>query len=273
MPASIAILSPHGLTDAPYSAQSLEEAAALEPAGVYTLTRTFKGDQAVLLDAHLDRLEESARLEDIPLHLDRAKLRAALRAMIRRAGYEETRFRITVSAKQPDRITLALEPFHDQPERRARGVAVATVPILRRNPRAKHNEWMATRAAARARLHPEVYEGIIVNEQGELLEGFASNFYAVIDGGLYTANGTVLEGISRAIVLTISPGILKVHLRPIQRAELSHLAEAFLSGSTRGVLPIVRIDSRALRDGRPGPRTQEIIARYDAWVESHLEPI
>ncbi|NLF75879.1 MAG: hypothetical protein GX573_09275, partial [Chloroflexi bacterium] len=71
-PIPTVILTPNGLEPAPYSVQSLPEAVPYEPSGVYTVARTFHGDRALLFDAHLDRLEESARLVNIPLRLDRA---------------------------------------------------------------------------------------------------------------------------------------------------------------------------------------------------------
>ncbi|PJF34267.1 MAG: hypothetical protein CUN49_16530, partial [Candidatus Thermofonsia Clade 1 bacterium] len=87
---------PEGLREAPYRADSLAEAVPYEPEGVYTITRTFNRDHVLMLDEHLDRLEESARLEDIPIQLDRAALRTALRTLIDQSGYAESRFRITV---------------------------------------------------------------------------------------------------------------------------------------------------------------------------------
>src|SRR6266852_5732029 len=105
----ISILTPQGVIAAPYTAESLADAATREPQGVYTLARTFKGNQALLLDDHLDRLEQSAQLEGISTRLDRSALRAVLRALIDQSGYAEARFRITVPRDQPDHLILSLE--------------------------------------------------------------------------------------------------------------------------------------------------------------------
>jgi hypothetical protein len=67
---------------------SLAELGRVEPPGVYTVARTYRSDQAVMLDAHLDRLEESARLENIPFQLDRKQLRTGLRNLLARAESE-----------------------------------------------------------------------------------------------------------------------------------------------------------------------------------------
>ncbi|NJL93532.1 MAG: hypothetical protein HC915_07270 [Anaerolineae bacterium] len=49
--------------------------------------------------------------------------------------------------------------------------------------------------------------------------------------------------------------------------------EAFLTSSSRGVLPIVMIDDQPIGAGAPGVLTRELQQRYDAWTEAHLEPI
>lgn len=274
MPTTIAILTPNGLTEAPYQADSLADAARYEGTdGVYSVASTFKRNRALLLDAHLDRMEKSAHIEGIPLQLDRPKLRQALRTLIERSGYENSRFRITARRDNPKELILTLEPFDGVPDEvRANGVVVKTVDIARQNPQAKTTDWMAQRAPIKA--ESGAYECIIVNENGELLEGLSSNFYAIWHGILYTApDGQVLSGISRQIVMKVAPDMLAVKMEPITRDHLALVDEAFLTSASRGVIPIVCIDDQIIRRGNPGPLTQQLASHYDAWVENHLEPI
>jgi branched-chain amino acid aminotransferase len=269
-----AILTPQGLQVTPYQAASLAEAAPHEPEGVYTITRTYKGDHALLLDSHLDRLEESARLEAIPLCLDRPALRAALRTLIKRAGYPDARFRITVPRHAPDQLYLALEPLQaPSPELRQKGVSVATVHAQRHNPVAKTTAWMSQRREATRDLPPETYEAILLNENGELLEGTSSNFYAVLDGELRTAGEGILNGISRQALLACLGDFLPLRLEAVHLDDVPRLREAFLTSSSRGVIPIVKIDGVALSGGVPQAATLELARRYDAWTDAHLEAI
>jgi branched-chain amino acid aminotransferase len=147
------------------------------------------------------------------------------------------------------------------------------MPITRRNPRAKTNEWIAQRMEAQQSLPPDVYEGVAVNDRGELIEGFSSNFYAIKDDRLYTVDRGMLRGIAREIVLKISEGILPIDLSAIHMQDIPSLQEAFLTSSSRGILAIIAIDDHLISQGRPGPITSELTNRYDAWVDQHLEPI
>ena len=262
------------IEEAHLSVQSIEELGRTEPEGVYTITRTFLGNNFVLFDAHLDRLEESALLEEMPLKLGRDPLRSAIRDLIARAQFDETRLRISIPKQHPERILVAVEPLTGVPEEtRLRGVPVATHLITRPNPKAKTNLWENLRADAREDLPSEVFEGVVRTKQGVLLEGFSSNIYAIKNGVLRTSSERILLGIARKIVLTVIEGFLRIDTRAVSVDEIESLEESFLSSSSRGVVPIIMIDGVTIGDGSPGPLTREIISRYDTWVASHLEPI
>jgi branched-subunit amino acid aminotransferase/4-amino-4-deoxychorismate lyase len=268
------ILTPHELIPTPFSVQSLTEAVQYEPQGVYTLARTFHGDQAVLFNAHLDRLEESAQLMQIPFQLDRPRLRAVLRDLLHQANYPDAKLRLTVPHEQTDHIYISFEPFLPVPAPlQQMGVHMVTVPLIRENPVVKTTSWMITRRPAYDSLPEGVYEGILTREDGALLEGMSSNFYGILDGTLHTAGEGVLRGITRLAILEIAPGIVPVELTPIFKPDLARLTEAFLTSSGRGVVPITEIDGRPVGDGRVGPQTAAIRQRYDEWVEAHLETI
>ena len=274
MPIKTAILTEEGLHPGTLQTDSLRQLAILEPEGVYTITRTYQRTKAVLLEAHFDRLEESAQLEGINFRLDRARLRNGLRELIAQAGFQESRLRITVPIKEPNKLLLAAEPLQPVPDQlRRNGVAAATVKLERRNPRSKSNTWEPQRIAAAEELPGDIYEGILLDEEGNLLEGFGSNFYGIFDGVLHTAERGILRGISRHILMQVVPEDMTVETSPINLGQLDKLDEAFLTSSSRGVLPIVTIDGEPIGTGTPGVRTQLLGQRYDAWVQDHLEPI
>jgi branched-chain amino acid aminotransferase len=271
----VKLLLPDGsLIDAPITADSLNEVALKEAEGIYTVARTFQANRAVLLDAHLDRLEESARLEYIELVLDRAILRAGLKRLIEESGYSESRFRITIPRGQPDRIWLAVEPLPQvPPEYKRQGVIVATCEITRPNPKAKSNAWISLRNEAVKCISEQAYEGIILNKDGYLMEGFSSNFFAILEGRLHTAKKGILHGIARRVVLEVASGRIPLALKPIHIDQLQQIEEAFLTSSSRGIVPIVRINELTIADGKPGEKTRQLSAAYDQWVSEHMQPI
>lgn len=266
-------------------------------AGVYEVDRTYPGLRILEFDAHLDRLEASARREGMALAIDRPRLRAVLRGLVRRAlgdeqdvgdeqalGDEATlgdgavlaseaelgsvRFLVRAPFGRPDELEIVIEPFRPpDPALYVSGVVCATMAGARRaHPEAKTSAWMTDRTAFA--LPTGTYEGLLVSADDEILEGATSNFYAIVGGELRTAGAGVLPGIARRIVLAVAPGILPVRLEPVRRDELARVEEAFLTSSSRAVLPIAEIDGLAI--GGRGPLTERIASAYDAWVETHL---
>lgn len=274
MPTMIRVLTPDGLQPAPYSADNLNDAALLEPAdGVYTVARTFNATQTLKLDAHLDRLEDSARRVNIPFELDRPKLRAALRQMIEESGFGSVRFRITLAREHPDQLILSIEPFTTNiAQMVVNGIRCATVPgSARQNPAAKNTAWMHQRSAVTAAQN--VDEKLLISEHGDILEGFGSNFYAILNGELRTAHEGVLAGIARLVVYELAEQVLPLRKEAVNMRDIPNLSEAFISSSGRGIIPVVEIDEHTISGGKPGPQTLALRRLYDAWVEEHLEEL
>jgi branched-chain amino acid aminotransferase len=270
----ILILTSSGAKKAPYVASSLADAAIHEGEGVYTVGRTFKRYHVLLFDQHLDRLEESARLEGIPAKLDRQAVRHTLRRLIELGDYPESRFRITIPRHAPDHTVISLEPFTPvSPELIKSGVRVAIVEAARKNPQAKTTAWMHQRKNKNAKLPDGVYEGLLTNPQGFILEGLSSNFYAILNGVLHTAGEGVLAGMAQRIVLQVAEGFLPTQMTPVDSKALWGLDEAFLSSASRGIVPIVMINTQIIANGQPGPFTERLIEAYNTWADANLEEL
>ncbi|HEX2908683.1 MAG TPA: aminotransferase class IV, partial [Phototrophicaceae bacterium] len=269
-PCLIRRLTPDDLKPVDYNADSLAAAAQYEPAdGVYTAANTFNTFQVLKLDAHLDRLEDSAQREQIPLVLDRQRLRAALRTMIAESGFGSVRYRITVP-RPANELILTIEPFQPPSmQMYEQGVRCVTLPesAQRVNPASKTTDWVHERE--RFVLPPGIYTGLLLNAAGDILEGMSSNFYAVLDGELRTAGTGILPGISQQIVFTVAPEVLPVRQEAVNRRDLSRLSEAFVTSSSRGIMPVVEIDNIRIGAGVPGPQTRALRQVHGAWVEKH----
>jgi branched-chain amino acid aminotransferase len=227
------------------------------------------------LDAHFDRLEDSAARQHIPLQLNRAAIRSALRQMITEAGYTESRFRVTVPKDTPQRIILTVEPF--TPPSRAlieHGVRCITAAnSARQQAEAKTTDWMHARKALQTAMPDDIYDTFLLDANGFLLEGLGANIYFVLDGDLYTADEGVLKGISRQIVFEVAPSILPLRPQALHISQLSDIQEAFLTSSSRGIIPVVNIDGMTIGEGSRGTYTAQLRAAYDAWVQAHIQPL
>jgi branched-chain amino acid aminotransferase len=273
MPAYIRQLTPNGLFSVDYHANSLADAIQYEPQqGIYTVTNTYQTTKVLKFDAHLDRMVHSATLANILLIINRGVLREALRYMILDSGFGDVRFRVTVGADAPNVFIITLEPFTPPPiDVIQSGVMCLTIPhSARENPLIKSTAWMHQRDGIKQH---DAYETLLLDENGDILEGTSSNFYAVKVDGLYTADEGVLGGIARQIVLDIAPTIIPIQLMPIHVDDIPDIQEAFITSSSRGIIPVVKIDDYVIGDGRVGQTTHYLRQAYLAWVADHLEEL
>ena len=252
---------------------TLDAVSLYLPNGAYTTLRTYDTDRISGLSAHLQRLIDSSQMLQRPYPIDLGALRSALLDVIARERLTALRLRITVPL-DVDQIFISVEPFEVYPaEFYQRGVRCATTRLSRHTPQAKATDFIAPSRETKAAIDPGIHELLIVNRAGEILEGISSNFYAVIDGVLRTAGKDVLEGITRHIVLQEAVAVLPIEYQPVKLAELNRVAEAFITSSSREVMPVIQIDEHVIGTGQPGPITQRLLAHYRADLEREAETV
>jgi 4-amino-4-deoxychorismate lyase len=119
---------------------------------------------------------------------------------------------------------------------------------------------MAAQRAARAR---GADDAVLVGLGGELLEAPTANLWWRSGQTLCTPSLDlgILAGITRAVILELAPGLgLKVLEGVFTAEDLAAADEAFLSSSTREVMPVVEVDGAPVADGCPGPAAPDLQA-------------
>jgi branched-subunit amino acid aminotransferase/4-amino-4-deoxychorismate lyase len=79
-----------------------------------------------------------------------------------------------------------------------------TVPLQREEPQSKDTRFLSSAQGAYRDLPAGVHEGLLLGEDGALLEGLSSNLFAVVDGVLRTEDARALHGTTRALVLDLA---------------------------------------------------------------------
>jgi D-alanine transaminase len=111
---------------------------------------------------------------------------------------------------------------------------------------------------------------VIMHRSGIVTECSASNLFIVANGRLQThpANNLILHGVTRAVVLRLA-GQLHIEAveEPFTLADLLGAEEAFLSGTTVEVTPVIRVDDQPICSGEPGPVTRRLQAAFEAAIK------
>jgi len=116
-------------------------------------------------------------------------------------------------------------------------------------------------------VEAEAAETILLRE-GELTEASASAVHVVLGGEVLVPPNShrILPGTTRSVVeeLATRAGILW-RVAPISEAQLRAADEVWISGATREVLPVTRLDGHAVGGGRPGPLWRRVYAELQRY--------
>lgn len=281
-----ALVSLDGRIVPPEAAQvSVFDRGFLYGDSVFEVLRTY-GGALFGFDEHLARLARSAKLALIRFS-DVELLRSEILAVVRATGNAETYVRVVVTrgtgtalgldpalARAPLRVVLATEVPFPPAWMYERGVAVITHRTQRISEGtsavgSKLGNYLVSILATDEAHARGADEALILNAQGEVIEGTTSNVFLVKDGALVTPpeEAGILAGITRGKVFELARRLgIGVTLRTFPPSELGAADEVFITSSIRELVPVVTADGEPAGDGRPGPLTAKLLAAYRAMT-------
>lgn len=247
------------------------------PRGLYTTFRTYAQRTRVIgLQSHLDRLYIPAKAQGIVPAIRRVSaFREVLAELLLPMDAPEARVRLILDASvDPGTIYVLLQPLHTlPPEVYRNGVHAEISRMNRQKPSLKQTAFISESAFDRTRVGGEIFEVLLTNK-ARILEGMTSNFFYVKQGVLCTAGRGVLIGVTRQTVLTLAQmERIQTCIRALPLNEIPLIDEAFITSSSRGIVPVVQIDAQSVADGKVGGMTQKLIRLYEENVLSLAEEI
>jgi branched-chain amino acid aminotransferase len=250
--------------------------------GIYETMRTYHR-RPFLYDRHMRRLRRSARMIELPLPFTDEELAAQIRdtqAMARIDGEAYIRVLITrgigeltydLRATPDPSIVIIVKPQVDpEPAVYEKGVRVVIVDIVRNhpdsvNPMIKSNNLMNSALAMQEAIKQNGYEGVMRNYRGELSECTTANLFIVRNKVALTPplEAGLLPGITREFLFDIGKEVgVDVDERVMRDEDLFGADEAFLTSTTREVVPIVTVNDRTIGRGVPGPITLKLLEGF-----------
>lgn len=276
------------------------DAAIQHGVGLFeTLSATSTVDGIVVhdLEAHLDRLQSSAAKLGLSDDIKTGPLGEAITETVRRARYKNTRVRLTLTggdlnllqthgrSNHRPTVLIAAQPATDYPDEMFDKGVMVTLGAARVNPldpTSGHktlNYWWRLRELQDA-ASKGAGESIIFSVSNHLASGCVSNLF-VVDGGhlitpiaqgeeedvsgAETKEGTlpspVLPGITRMRVIEHAKSMgITTTKRMMTIDDLLDAEEVFLTNSSWGVLPVVKVEAETIGSGSPGEVTKKLRA-------------
>lgn len=254
--------------------------------GVYEVSAVLRG-RLVDNRHHLRRLRRSLRELDMASPADDHAIESIQNELIRRNQVEEGVVYIQVTRGAADRDfaypkdsppSLVLftqeKQIIDLPAAET-GISVLTTEDIRWGRRdIKTVALLAASMAKMMAMDSGADDAWLVDREGNITEGSSCNAYIVTnDGTVITRHlsSDILHGITRrAVVQLAGEHGLQVVERPFTVAEAHQAQEAFVTAAGIFVLPVVRVDSHVLGNGRPGPVSARLRRLY---IEMALDQV
>ncbi|SDG58948.1 branched-chain amino acid aminotransferase [Pseudomonas benzenivorans] len=253
--------------------------------GVFEGVRAYDtpdGTAIFRLQAHTDRLFDSAHIMGMKIPFSKDEINQATRAAVRENNLESAYIRPMVfygSEAMGLRATgLKVQVIvaawnwgaYMGDEALQVGIKVRTSSFTRHHvnismTRAKANgNYINSMLALQEAISGGADEAMLLDTEGYVAEGSGENIFLVKNGVVYTPEVTsCLNGITRNTVLQLADELgIKVVEKRITRDEVYIADEAFFTGTAAEVTPIREVDGRQIGAGRRGPVTEKLQKAY-----------
>jgi branched-subunit amino acid aminotransferase/4-amino-4-deoxychorismate lyase len=244
---------------------------------VFDLLRTVHGKPFLLVE-HLERFRHSAAQLGLNVPASDEEIARAIDELLSRNDHEEATVRMVLTGgvssdgmgfdpETPTFFILTHDLHEPSGALYESGGKLVTHEHRREFPGAKTTNYLTM-----VRHRPQAIEDdaldLLYHEDGRITEAATASFYLVKDGAVVAPREGVLPGTIGALVLEAAQERYPIVFREMTLDDVREADEAFLTSTTRGVMPIVQLDDERIGDGTVGPVTRTLMASYRRMLES-----
>jgi branched-subunit amino acid aminotransferase/4-amino-4-deoxychorismate lyase len=239
----------------------------------FDLLRTV-GGRPYLLAEHLRRLRHSAEQLGLDVPATDAEIASAIDELLALNGHAEATVRLVLTGgisadgmgfdpTTPTFLILTHE-LHEPPASLfEQGGALLLTHHRRELPQAKTTNYITMLRHRGAAAEAGAMD-LLYHDGERVFEAASASVYFVRDGQIFAPVDDVLWGTVGSRVLAHGRARHEVVLGEVSLEDALCADEVFLTSTTRGVVPIVRLGDQQVGDGAPGPVTRDLMT---VWQE------
>jgi branched-chain amino acid aminotransferase len=237
--------------------------------GIFDFFKVQQG-QPLFLPDYLNRFYASALLMGLPVPMPEEELTAIILELLQKNGQSEAGIKMILTGgysengydpAKPNFLITQHALTMPSEAQVATGIKVITHEYVRELAAAKTiNYIVGIKLIQQVKAHGA--DDVLYHQAGVVSEFPRSNFFIVTnDNTLVTPELNVLQGITRKNVLELAQGHYKTEVRPVTLQDIATAKEAFMTSTTKRLLPIVKIDEQVIGTGEPGPVTLGLLRK------------
>ena len=246
--------------------------------GVFDYFRAFNGKLAFIED-HLDRFEKSAKELGLEIPYSRAEMIEKIKEVVAAneidkcgvkvvltGGYSTTGF----SPGTPNILMMVSELATYPDSYYANGVKLMAYQYTRETPYTKTTNYLVPIQIANEIKEAEAFD-VLYHDGTYVSESARSNFF-IFDHNdtLITPDRDALKGITRKQVLAIAKDHFNIEIRPLTVKETMAAKEAFMTSSSKAVMPVRQVDFWRINKGVIGENTKKMMRLFEEHLNQYL---
>src|SRR3954463_7603288 len=249
--------------------------------GIFEGLRAY-GGKVFRLREHITRLYESAKAIWLTIPISFDQMCDAVNEAVRINKLDDGYIRLVVTrgagtlgldpnrCSNPQVIIIADAISLYPKELYEKGLEIVTVSVQRNHPaalspRIKSLNYLNNILAKIEGIQAGCIEALMLNHKGEVAECTGDNIFVVRKGVLQTPplEAGILAGVTRDAVIELAGAAgIQVRELPLTKHDVYIADECFLTGTAAEIIPVVRVDSRVIGTGKPGPMTRNLETRF-----------
>ena len=253
--------------------------------GIFETLRAY-GGRIFRLDAHLDRLIDSAHLLQIPIPISRAALSQALNATLEanQLSKSDATLRLTLTRGVGPRglslppnprptlviAAITLDKSHSPP-------AKALISNIHRNQysplaKIKSLNFLDNMLARQEAISQGFDEALLINCSGQLAEASAANLFIVSQASIFTPpiEDGALPGVTRSVIIELAKSLMvPIRESSLDQKDVAEADEAFLTNSLIEVQPLIQVEDQIIGQGKIGTITVQIQKAFRQLTSQH----
>lgn len=240
--------------------------------GVFDFMRTFNGG-LFHFESHIQRFRNSAKELWLELKYTDDEIKIAAEKLISTSKLKNPAVRLILtggysyssSGNFNANFIMIAEELPTYPEELyTKGAKLLTYEYQRELPFVKSINYLNDIRLDPLRREKNVFD-ILYYSQNGITECPRNNFFVFINDTLITPKDFLLHGVTRKVVLEIAKKYWKVEERKLELAELNSVDEAFITSTTKSIMPVTVIDDKKVGEGAIGANTQKLMNLFKEY--------
>lgn len=230
--------------------------------GIFDFFKTLN-HTPLFLEDHLDRFFQSASILQLPVPYPRGALKELFTRLMDKNQMADSGIRVTLTGGyaadgytiDTPNLIITQQTLPPNTGLHTSGIHLVTYPHQRQLAAAKSIDYLMA-VWLQSFVKAQQAHDVLYHQNNLVSECPRSNFFIVTqDDELVTPGHNILQGVIRKQILHLARSLYKVAEKAISLSDIYGAKEAFITSTTKNILPVVRVDDQTIGNGRPGAMT------------------